>query len=188
MLNLGDCKHVGVYHEKRVAATYPIRIRIAVERNGKFRFSYSFPQLPKKIFSYNSEAGTYAGKTSLETLPSVEDRRTIKTLPSQFVVIKLVPLNVTYKLFLKKFKKFLCEKCITCLSVFLLEKGQLWYDWTAQIRKDRLVWGHPTRPRTNPKNSQRSHPTVHQALPERWMEEEVHRHHKTARCSHLAHS
>ncbi|KAG8195222.1 hypothetical protein JTE90_027963 [Oedothorax gibbosus] len=84
MLNLGDCKHVGVYHEKRVAVTYPIRIRVALEKSGKFRMSYSFPELPKKIFTFNSEAGTYAGKRSLEMLPSVENRKTIKTLPSQF--------------------------------------------------------------------------------------------------------
>lgn len=86
ILNLGDCKQVGVYHEKRVAATYPIRIRVALERNGKFRMSYSFPELPKKIFTFKSEAGTFAGKQSMEVLPSVENRKTIKTLPSQFEV------------------------------------------------------------------------------------------------------
>lgn len=110
MLNLGDCKHVGVYHEKRVAATYPIRIRVAVERNGKFRFSYSFPQLPQKIFSYNSESGTYAGKTSLESLPSVENRKTIKTLPSQFVVRKLLQLYITHKKSIRNYNLIL-KKC-----------------------------------------------------------------------------
>ncbi|XP_015930210.1 vitellogenin-6 isoform X2 [Parasteatoda tepidariorum] len=85
ILNVGDCKRIGVYHEHKTVATYPVTISIEVQRNGRFSLGYQFQELPKNIFSHSSEAGTYAGKNHLEPLPSTEDRRTIKTIPSQFV-------------------------------------------------------------------------------------------------------
>ncbi|GFT35398.1 uncharacterized protein NPIL_285041 [Nephila pilipes] len=85
ILNVGDCKHVGVYHEKRVAATYPFKVVLGVEGDGIFHISYEFPELNKKVFTYSSEAGTYAGEQTLEMLPFMRKRSTIKTIPSQFV-------------------------------------------------------------------------------------------------------
>ncbi|CAL1274401.1 unnamed protein product [Larinioides sclopetarius] len=84
MLNLGDCKHVGVYHEKKLAVTYPIKFALTVNE-GKYSLSYSFPPLPKKIFTYHSEAGTFASKHTLEVQPTSTEKRTIKTIPTPFV-------------------------------------------------------------------------------------------------------
>ncbi|CAL1274400.1 unnamed protein product [Larinioides sclopetarius] len=84
MLNLGDCKHVGVYHEKKLAVTYPIKFAFT-GNEGKYSLSYSFPPLPKKIFSYHSEAGTFASKHTLEVQPTSTEKRTIKTIPTLFV-------------------------------------------------------------------------------------------------------
>lgn len=84
ILNLGDCKRVGVYHEKKVASTYPVKLSFSIER-GHYQFSYSFPELPKKIFTYHSEAGTSARKHAVEH-HSRSEKKTIKTIPTQFVV------------------------------------------------------------------------------------------------------
>ncbi|KAF8781744.1 Vitellogenin like protein [Argiope bruennichi] len=84
MLNLGDCKHVGVYHETKIATTYPVKITVAVEE-GKYHVSYSFPELPKKVFVYHSEAGTYTTKHNLEAQPTTTEKRVIRTIPSSFV-------------------------------------------------------------------------------------------------------
>ncbi|XP_015921257.1 vitellogenin-6 [Parasteatoda tepidariorum] len=83
ILNLGDCKRVGVYYEQKTAASYPFLAAINVERSGKLSFSYKVPKLPKTIVSHRSEAGTYSGKDYLTPLPT-EERRTIKTRPTQF--------------------------------------------------------------------------------------------------------
>ncbi|GBM81737.1 hypothetical protein AVEN_113955-1 [Araneus ventricosus] len=84
MLNLGDCKHVGVYHEKKLAGTYPFKFTFALNQ-GRYDLSYSFPTLPKKIFVYHSEAGTFASKHTLEVQPLSTEKKTIKTIPQQFV-------------------------------------------------------------------------------------------------------
>ncbi|PRD35575.1 UNVERIFIED_CONTAM: hypothetical protein NCL1_11183 [Trichonephila clavipes] len=85
ILNLGDCKHIGVYHEKKIAATYPFKVILIVEKDGKMHVAYEFPELNKNIFTYTSEAGTYAGKRTIEELPYMKERSAIKTIPSQFV-------------------------------------------------------------------------------------------------------
>ncbi|KAF8781742.1 hypothetical protein HNY73_012109 [Argiope bruennichi] len=68
MLNLGDCKHVGVYHETKIATTYPVKITVAVEE-GKYHVSYASQNSRKKVFVYHSEAGTYTTKHNLEASP-----------------------------------------------------------------------------------------------------------------------
>ncbi|GFQ69748.1 uncharacterized protein TNCT_134081 [Trichonephila clavata] len=85
ILNLRDCKHIGVYHEKKIAAIYPFKVIMNVESIDKMRMAYEFPELNKNVFTYTSEAGTYAGKMTLEELPYMKERSTIKTIPSQFV-------------------------------------------------------------------------------------------------------
>lgn len=84
MLNLGDCKHIGVSYEKKLAATYPFKVILYVTTDSKLHLDYSFPELNKKIFTYTSEARTYAGKLTSEELPFIKEKSTIKTIPSQF--------------------------------------------------------------------------------------------------------
>ncbi|GFY42879.1 uncharacterized protein TNIN_267811 [Trichonephila inaurata madagascariensis] len=47
ILNLGDCKHIGVYHEKKIAATYPFKVILTIESDGKMHFAYEFSELNK---------------------------------------------------------------------------------------------------------------------------------------------
>ncbi|XP_035233932.1 uncharacterized protein LOC118205756, partial [Stegodyphus dumicola] len=84
ILDLHDCKHIGVYHEKKISASYPIELKLAISKHGNLSLAYSFPELPKKILSYHSESGTYAAKWDGETPLSLKPRKSIQTIPIQF--------------------------------------------------------------------------------------------------------
>ncbi|GBN46292.1 DNA-directed RNA polymerase subunit alpha [Araneus ventricosus] len=87
ILNLRDCKNVGVYHTSKASASHSIELEFSKNSSGKFNFTYRFPNLPKQTFAYHSEAGTYSGEHSLTTLSdlSVRKRRVpIETMPIRF--------------------------------------------------------------------------------------------------------
>ncbi|CAL1274403.1 unnamed protein product [Larinioides sclopetarius] len=87
ILNLRDCKNVGVYHISKTASSHSVELEFSKNSNGKFNLTYRFPNLPKQTFAYHSEAGTYAGADSLTTLSdrSIKKPRVpIETMPLRF--------------------------------------------------------------------------------------------------------
>nr|AXN69712.1 vitellogenin-1 [Pardosa pseudoannulata] len=82
--NVGDCKDIGVYHENKIAVTYPLEVKFAYRNLKNIVVSYKVRELPKRILYYFSEAGTYAGKRSFRMLPSSENREPIRTIPAPF--------------------------------------------------------------------------------------------------------
>ncbi|GIX68549.1 DNA-directed RNA polymerase subunit alpha [Caerostris extrusa] len=84
MLNLRDCKTVGVYHTNKVAFSDSVELEFAMNNNGKYNFTFRFPVLPKQTFSFHSEAGTYSGAYNSTTLPIMGHKVPIETLPARF--------------------------------------------------------------------------------------------------------
>lgn len=86
--NVGNCiGEIGVYHENKLAISYPIEIKLQV--NPSFTdtaLRYKLPELPKKVLYYFTESGTYGEKKEFEILPSSKDRKPIRTLPSPLKV------------------------------------------------------------------------------------------------------
>ena len=91
--NIGDCKEVGVYHEHKLAISYPVEVKFHAQSLLNATIQYKLPELPKKVLYYFTESGTYAEKKDLEMLPSSKDRKPIRTLPSplrvNFYLIKI---------------------------------------------------------------------------------------------------
>lgn len=78
---------VGVYHEHKLAISYPIEVKLQVNPNlMNATLQYKLPELPKKILYYFTESGTYGEKKDMEILSSSKDRKPIRTLPSPLKV------------------------------------------------------------------------------------------------------
>ncbi|GIX99333.1 DNA-directed RNA polymerase subunit alpha, partial [Caerostris darwini] len=84
MLNLRDCKTVGVYHTNKVAFSDSVELEFGKNSGGKYNFTFRFPVLPKQTFSFNSEAGTYSGAYNSTTLPILGHKVPIETIPARF--------------------------------------------------------------------------------------------------------
>ncbi|XP_054720073.1 LOW QUALITY PROTEIN: uncharacterized protein LOC129229731 [Uloborus diversus] len=100
ILALRDCKDVGTYYEEKFAATIPVELEVDVEQWNRISVEYTIKQLPKKVLCLRAEAGTYAGKKSLESLPHMSERDPIQTVPSPFKheqklnIVGLPPIHV----------------------------------------------------------------------------------------------
>lgn len=92
MKNLGDCKEVGVYHENKIAVTYPFEIKIDARSFPNVTIKYRVPPKSREILRYHSAAGTFAERQDLKTLPSEDKREEIRTIPQPFKVITLITL------------------------------------------------------------------------------------------------
>ncbi|XP_055934148.1 uncharacterized protein LOC129963675 [Argiope bruennichi] len=84
ILNLRDCKNVGVYHTSRTASSHSIELEFGKNSSGMFNLTYRFPNLPRQTFAYHSEAGTYAGSQDITDLSIKEHRVPIETTLLRF--------------------------------------------------------------------------------------------------------
>ncbi|GFY42881.1 DNA-directed RNA polymerase subunit alpha [Trichonephila inaurata madagascariensis] len=83
-MNLRDKRNVGAYHKNNRNYAYSIELGLAKENNGRFNLTYRFPSIPKQIYSFKSEAGTFEGIRILSNFSLIEMPVPIATVPSRF--------------------------------------------------------------------------------------------------------